>query len=100
MHGSIAFLIIADVQLLGIHLASSAGYSQYLSRSRGEKSGEGLVPMGRTKFTTSGAHDVIAITSPQKNDLCTEELRDRAQVMNMMKLPGHWTRSVYHLEEL
>ena len=26
---------------------------------------------GRTKFTTSGAHDVIAITSPQKNDLCT-----------------------------
>ena len=35
---------------------------------------------GRTKFTTSGAHDVIAITSPQKNDLCTEELRDRAQV--------------------
>ena len=32
----------------------------------------------RTKFTTSGAHDVIAITSPQKNDLCTEELRDRA----------------------
>ena len=36
--------------------------------------------MGRTKFTTSGAHDVIAITSPQKNDLCTEELRDRAQL--------------------
>ena len=33
---------------------------------------------GRTKFTTSGAHDVIAITSPQKNDLCTEVLRDRA----------------------
>ena len=31
---------------------------------------------GRTKFTTSGARDVIAITSPQKNDLCTEELRD------------------------
>ena len=25
--------------------------------------------MGRTKFTTSGAHDVIAITSPQKSDL-------------------------------
>ena len=36
--------------------------------------------LGRTKFTTSGAHDVIAITSPQKNYLCTEELRDRAQV--------------------
>ena len=34
---------------------------------------------GRTKFTTSGAHDVIAITSPLKNDLCTEELRDRAK---------------------
>ena len=31
---------------------------------------------GRTKFTTSGAHDVIAITSPQKNDLCTEEVRE------------------------
>ena len=28
-----------------------------------------------TKFTTSGAHDVIAITSSQKNDLCTEELK-------------------------
>ena len=27
-----------------------------------------------TKFTRSGAHDVIAITSPQKNDLCTKEL--------------------------
>ena len=37
--------------------------------------------MGRTKFTTSGAHDVIAITSPQKNNLCTEELRDRATVL-------------------
>ena len=31
---------------------------------------------GRTKFTY-GAHDVIAITSPQKNDLCTEDLLDR-----------------------
>ena len=29
---------------------------------------------GRIKFTTFGAHDVIAITSPQKNDLGTEEL--------------------------
>ena len=47
--------------------------------------------IGRTKFTTSGAHDVIAITSPQKNDLCTEELRD---------LPSNWMRSVYHLEKL
>ena len=36
---------------------------------------------GALKFTTltSGAHDVIAITSSQKNDLCTEELRDRAK---------------------
>ena len=37
-------------------------------------------------------HDVIATTSPQKNDLCTEELRDRALTMG--------TRSVYHLEKL
>ena len=36
-------------------------------------------PKGCTKFTTSGAHDVIEITSLQKNDLCTEELRDRAK---------------------
>ena len=27
---------------------------------------------GQTKFPTSGAHDVIAIASPQKNNLCTE----------------------------
>ena len=32
--------------------------------------------LGHTKFTTSGAHDVIAITSPQNNDLCTKELRN------------------------
>ena len=32
--------------------------------------------MGRARFTTSGAHDVITITSLAKNDLCTEELRD------------------------
>ena len=44
--------------------------------------------LGRTKFTTSGAHDVIAITSPQKNDLCTQAM------------PSHWTRSVYHIEKL
>ena len=37
---------------------------------------------GRTKFTTSGAHDVIAITSPQKNDLCTEELREFAKSLD------------------
>ena len=43
--------------------------------------------MGRTKFTTSGAHDVIAITSPQKNDLCTGELRDRAKLLEEVSLP-------------
>ena len=45
------------------------------------------VALGRTKFTTSGAHDVIAITSPQKNDLCTEELRDRAKTLEEVSLP-------------
>ena len=50
-----------------------------------------VVSKGRTiiKFTTSGAHDVIAIISPQKNDLRTQELRDRV---------NHWMRSVYHME--
>ena len=51
--------------------------------------------LGRTKFTTSGAHDVIAITSPQKNDLCTEELRDRAQLaksLDQVSLPLRNTR--------
>ena len=38
-----------------------------------------------TKFTTSGTHDVIAFTSPQKS----YEIE-----------PSHWMRSVYHLEEL
>ena len=42
---------------------------------------------GRTKFTTSGAHDVIAITSPQKNDLCTEDLRDRPKTLEEVSLP-------------
>ena len=32
--------------------------------------------VGGTKLTTSGAHDVIAITSLQKNDHCTDELQD------------------------
>ena len=31
---------------------------------------------GRPGNEATGAHDVIAITSLQKNDLCTEELRD------------------------
>ena len=46
-----------------------------------------ILCMGRTKFTTSGAHDVIAITSPQKNNLCTEELRDRAKSLDEVGLP-------------
>ena len=48
--------------------------------------------MGHTKFTTSGAHSIIAMTSPQKNDLCTEDVGDN--------LLSHRTRSVYHLEKL
>ena len=43
--------------------------------------------MGRTKFTTSGVHDIIAITSPWKNDLSTEELRDRAKSLDEVSLP-------------
>ena len=43
--------------------------------------------LGRTTFTTSGAHDVIVITSPQKNDLCTEELRDKAKSLDEVRLP-------------
>ena len=51
-----------------------------LGRQNRRKSLLQAVPRpGRTKFTTSGAHDVIAITSPQKNDLCTEELRGKTQ---------------------
>ena len=46
--------------------------------------------MGCTKFT-SGAHDVIAITSPQKNYLCysTEELQNRAfaKTLDEVSLP-------------
>ena len=44
--------------------------------------------MGCAKFTTSGAHDVIAITSLPKNDLCTEELRniDRAKSLDEVSL--------------
>ena len=51
--------------------------------------------LGRTKFTTSGAHDLIAITSPQKNDLCTEELRDRLDHAHIVSVAArvsvHWT---------
>ena len=43
--------------------------------------------LGRTKFTTSGAHDVIAITSLQKNDLCTEKLRDKTKSPDEISLP-------------
>ena len=55
-------MVRGDVSNHGYDSASSGRYGQ-----------------GRTKFTTtSGAHDVISITSPQENDLCTEELRDGA----------------------
>ena len=33
-----------------------------------------VLPTGHTEFTTCGAHDVIAITSLQMNDLCTKEI--------------------------
>ena len=37
-----------------------------------------MIPgMGRTKFTTFGAHDVITNTSPWKNDHCTEDRATR-----------------------
>ena len=36
---------------------------------------------------TTGAHDVIAIASPQKNDLCTEELCDKANSVDKVSLP-------------
>ena len=49
---------------------------------------------GRAKLTTSGAHDVIAITSPQENDLCTEELQDSAQLVKSLDEVSH------HLEKL
>ena len=45
-----------------------------------------LLKTGRTKFTASGAHDVIEITSPRKNDLCTEKLRDRAKSLDEVSL--------------
>ena len=64
----------------------------------------------------SGAHDVIAITSPQKNGLCTKELRDKSRGARHSRFsceslaprdyceidpsPRHWKRSVYHLEKL
>ena len=60
-----------------------AGYPLFTAVTQGHA----YSSMGRTKFTTSGAHDVIAITSPQKNDLCTEELRDRAKSLDGVNLP-------------
>ena len=44
---------------------------------------------GHTKFTTSGAHHVIAITSPQTFAPKSYEIE-----------PSHWTGSVYVLEKL
>ena len=47
------------------------------------------LPLRRTRLPTSGAHDVIAIrpTSSQKNDLCTEEHRDRPKTLEEVSLP-------------
>ena len=41
----------------------------------------------RGALSSQHAHDVIAITSPQKNDLCTEELRDRVKSLDEVSLP-------------
>ena len=51
--------------------------------------GNTYTPVGRTKFTTltSGAHDVIAITSLQKDDLYTEKLRDETKSLDEISLP-------------
>ena len=45
MEGSIDLVDLLTIRT--IVLASSPGHSQILSRSRGEKSGEGLVPLLR-----------------------------------------------------
>ena len=47
--------------------------------------------MGLIKFTISGAHDVLAITSPQKNDLCIEDLCKFAKLLD--------NQVGYHLEK-
>ena len=44
------------------------------------------ITLGHTNFTTSGAHDVLAITSPQKNDLCNKELWDRPKTLEEISL--------------
>lgn len=42
-------------------------------------------PLLCTKFTTYGGHDVIAITSSQKNDFCTEmQVTQCCQIMNQV----------------
>ena len=41
--------------------------------------------LGHTKLTTSGAHDVTAIASLQKHDLCTEELQDMDTVKTISR---------------
>ena len=46
VHGK-AFIMHVDIWRFGSDLASSPGHSQILSRSLGEKSGEGLVPLLR-----------------------------------------------------
>ena len=44
---------------------------------------------GRTKFT-SGAHDVIAITSPRKNPLTTEGFHPQARAHKNGRLEQLW----------
>ena len=56
-------------------------------RQTGLRPPDQCLEWGRIKFTSS-AHDVIAITSPQKNDLCTEELRDQAKSLDDVSLQG------------
>ena len=48
---------------------------------------------GRGALHFSGAHDVIAITSPQTNDLCTEELREVSLALRKVSLGerGLWS---------
>ena len=48
---------------------------------------------GRTKFTTSGAHDVIAIRLHHHRRMTFEPKSTEID-------PRHWKRSVYHLEKL
>ena len=61
--------------------------------ARGPTPSHALCIKGCTKFTTSGAYDVIPITSSQKNDLCTEKLIDEnLQTLDKVSLPHRKAR--------